>query len=373
MAEKHVMHRLLAGTALAGAAWMYALGPRCPFIRRFQSASRVPAAASKDPAPMVPNVPFAHRGLHDCGSGYPQKGSADASHQLRVYCETARLLARKAGYGKGAPEGASIAPENTLPAFEAACRAGYGIELDLRLSKDGKVVVFHDDSLSRAAGISATVEQFTYQQLCSIPLFSSPLSYGTSGFADSREPSGQPSSHLASWQQHVPLFADVLRLVNGRVPIIVEYKAFGRRVPRQLLEKGDKILSTYEGPYVVESFDPLAMGWYRLHRPRVIRGQLAAFGELTELVPGADERAAKAADHLGGALLADMISRPDFLAMDWHMWGSVSSSLAAAMGAQRVAWTVRSNEEALQCVDRFDRIIFEGFIPQWGVFSGQKN
>lgn len=376
---KHSTHRLLKTAALAGAAWAYTVSPRPPFLRRLESASLTPSSAQTDPAPLVPDTPFAHRGLHDAGSGYPQAEEGDGlSHETDTYRILARNLARDAGYGAGAPSAAAVAPENTLPAFEAACRAGYGIELDLQLTADGQVVVFHDDTLARAAGLSASIADLTYDELCRIPLFAGNSMSGTAGHEGEPGEAGafleSAPAALAAWQQHAPLFADVLGLVDGRVPLIVEYKAQGGRVKKELLEKGDRLLQAYQGPYVVESFDPLAMGWYRLYRPRVLRGQLADRQELSLLVSGAPSMAARAVDALGGAALADIVSRPDFVAMDWHMWDSATAAVAGDMGAQRVAWTVRSAQEALQCVDRFDRIIFEGFIPQWGVFGrSQRN
>lgn len=372
MSSQHRHHILATATGIA-AAWVFAVSPRVPFMRRAQSASRIPRLPHKDPAPLVPNTPFAHRGLHDAGSGYPSDDGEQMSHQLHTYYTLTRQLARKAGYGKGAPKGASIAPENSLAAFEAACRGGYGIELDLQMTRDGHVVVFHDDTLQRATRVAGSVADYTYEQLCHLPLFSTPLTGGSAGFAsgDSVEalPYDEVATRLASWQSHIPLFSDVLKLVNGRVPLIVEYKARGAHVPPDMLEKGDQLLRSYAGSYVVESFDPLAMGWYRVHNPRVIRGQLACQQALSTHIHDAPSLATRVTDSLGGAALADCISRPDFLAMDWHMWDSTTAAIARDMGAQSVAWTVRSMEEALQCVDRFDRIIFEGFIPQLGVFG----
>ena len=52
-------------------------------------------------------------------------------------------------------------PENSLGAFQAACAAGYGIELDVQLSADGEAVVFHDDKLKRMTGREGRVRDFT--------------------------------------------------------------------------------------------------------------------------------------------------------------------------------------------------------------------
>ena len=61
-------------------------------------------------------------------------------------------------------------PENSLEAFELASRAGYGIELDVQLSKDGQVVVFHDDDLKRVCGVDCRVDEKTYAELTELRL-----------------------------------------------------------------------------------------------------------------------------------------------------------------------------------------------------------
>lgn len=389
--SSHYSRHLLAGLVGAAGAWLLAIAPRSPFLRRLQNASLTPSSADHDAWPAVPAVPFAHRGLHDAGSGYPQtagaNGAGDAASSnvsndaggedqlpkpVREYFMIARRLARRGGYGSGAPEGASIAPENTLPAFEAACRAGYGIELDLQMTADGQVVVFHDDDLLRAAGIRGRVQDFTYDQLCRVPLFSDAAGAGLAGHsvgADEAVGLDEARRTLEPWEQHIPLFSTVLDLVHGRVPLIVEYKAFGHRVPTELLEKGARLLQGYPGAYAVESFDPAAMGWYRRQFPRVLRGQLVEAEELADVVPQAPAALVRGVDGIGGGALADCVSRPDFLALDWHLAGSVGNRMGRRLGAQTVAWTVRSPQEALQCADRFDRMIFEGFIPDLGVFG----
>ena len=140
--------------------------------------------------------------------------------------------------------------------------------------------------------------------------------------------------------------------------MIVEYKftdnaAWGERAD-ELMEKGDQLLQAYDGPYVIESFHPGAVNWYKEHRPEVCRGQLAEPASLTGT--GVKE-------WLAGLLAFDWISRPDFVAFDWH--GGPSPQLRAArwMGAIPVSWTVRSADELAECDQYFDRHIFESFVP----------
>lgn len=64
-------------------------------------------------------------------------------------------------------------PENSLPAFERAIQMGYGIELDVQLTKDGVPVVFHDWDLKRAAGVDRKIRDCTFEELQSYRLFGS--------------------------------------------------------------------------------------------------------------------------------------------------------------------------------------------------------
>ena len=176
--------------------------------------------------------------------------------------------------------------------------------------------------------------------------------------SDDPESMATPLNAPSGYYQHVPLFSDVLDVVAGRAPLIVEYKfddnsAWGPR-DEELMEKGDALLQAYDGPYVVESFNPAAVHWYADHRPEVCRGQLAWGPSLEEA--GLKEWAA-------GLLIFDWISRPDFIAYDWSGGNSPQMRLARAMGAVPVSWTVRSSDELAQCDDWFDHHIFEAFVP----------
>ena len=97
---------------------------------------------------------------------------------------------------RGLFDNATNAPENSLAAFQKAVDAGYGIELDIQLTKDKIPVVFHDFTLDRVCGVKGKVCDFTYEELLKFPLSGS--------------------------DQRIPKFSEVLSLVDGRVPLIVE-------------------------------------------------------------------------------------------------------------------------------------------------------
>ena len=138
MAERGMFGKvLLAGAAAAGAA-AWAIAPRSFSDKR------------DNYVPSIPDVWYAHRGLHDAGSGLTAQYAAESGE----YVALARRMAMKAGYGTPECVG-PIAPENSLAAFAAACEAGYGIELDIQLTMDGQVVVAHDETLMRWRAIRA--------------------------------------------------------------------------------------------------------------------------------------------------------------------------------------------------------------------------
>ena len=153
--SKFLRNAALAGVVAAGAA-VWAVAPRTFNDKR------------RNFVPSIPDVWYAHRGLHDAGSGLvsaddleeyqgdgPASAQADATAlsmaESGEYVALARKMALKAGYGSADVTG-PLAPENSLAAFAAACEAGYGIELDLQLTLDGQVVVVHDADLKRVAG-----------------------------------------------------------------------------------------------------------------------------------------------------------------------------------------------------------------------------
>lgn len=334
----------IASVAAAGAA-LWAIKPRSFGDKR------------KHYVPAIADVWYAHRGLHDAGSGLSPQYAAGSGE----YVALARRMAMKAGYGTPDVTG-PIAPENSLASFAAACEAGYGIELDLQLTLDGQVVVVHDPDLMRVAGDPRRIEDLTYDELTRIPLFpgghpgdetAAPLP----GASEQPPLVVTPPTAPAGYYQHVPLFSDVLKVVAGRAPLIVEYKfddnGHWDERDAELMEKGAELLGAYDGQYVVESFNPYAMRWYREHHPEVCRGQLSWGADLAK--DGVMEWAA-------GLLAFDWMSRPDFVAYDWRGGVSPQVRIARMMGAVPVSWTVRSADELAECDAYFDHHIFEAFV-----------
>ena len=221
------------------------------------------------------------------------------------------------------------APENSMAAFQRAVDAGYGIELDVQLTKDRIPVVFHDETLKRVCGVKGKVRNYTYEELEKLTLYQS--------------------------QERIPLFSEVLKLVDGKVPLIIEIKIHEN--VNTVCSIADKLIKEYKGVYCIESFHPLAVRWYRKHRPEVIRGQLSSnFKKL-----GKKETIDLWLAHY---LLLNFLAKPDFIAYDHLRKNNISRLLCRYLyGALSVAWTIKSAEELKNSRKDFDLFIFEGFYP----------
>lgn len=212
-------------------------------------------------------------------------------------------------------------PENSLSAFERACTHGYGMELDVQLTKDQELIVLHDFSLLRACGIDKQVDELTLDEIRKLRLFDTDCT--------------------------IPTFEEVLKLVDGRTPLIVEIKQKGAEC--ETCRKAAKLLDKYKGIYCVESFNPIAVGWFKNHRSNYIRGQLS--GELNMKQP---------AKFMLENLLTNFISRPDFIAYDVdHRHRKALKLCMLLFKPALVYWTVKDRKTFDELKDSI--IIFEGF------------
>lgn len=249
-----------------------------------------------------------------------------------------------------------LAPENSMPAFEAAVAAGYGIELDTQTTADGRLVVFHDENLYRMCGVDRNLYECTYDELSTYK--------------------------LAKTEYGIPLFEDVLKMIDGKVPLVVEIKSEGnwKRTTRMTAEaldaygvsvgsdnraRGSKeVKKVGKGeykrqPYCMESFHPLIVKWFRDNRPDVLRGQLS-----TNFFRSTLKRVWYENIVLTNLML-NFLSRPDFVAYNYRYKNQPSFWLCRNLfGVVSAAWTVRS-EAALEKVAKvFEVIIFDSFLPE---------
>ncbi len=231
------------------------------------------------------------------------------------------------------------APENSLPAFRKAVENGYGIELDVQLTSDKKLVVFHDADLKRICGVDKPLQSCTFEEL--------------------------QRYRLANSEERIPLFSDVLKTVAGKVPLIVEVKPEGDW--KGAVRSAAELLDNYDGVFCVESFRAEAVGWFRKNRPDWIRGQLSMdYFKWHSKQPFIAKLALS-------DLCLNCVSRPDFIAYDHRYAYRLSYRLLRKLfPVENVAWTVKNEEELLKAKKVFQCIIFDSFIPSTPPGSGSK-
>ena len=221
------------------------------------------------------------------------------------------------------------APENSLAAFQAACSAGYGIELDAQLSADGEAMVFHDDDLARMTGAAGRLGSRTAAELSALT--------------------------LAGTDERIPTLSEVLALVGRRALVLAELKTSAGAVG-PLEQRAHEVLMDHAGPAAVIGFNPYSHAWFADRFPGVLRGlDSYSYRDATHVSPR--QRSAYAAlEHVA-------IARPHFLALGLDMLPSDAAALHRAQGLPVVAWTVRTPAQWEAVKDHCDNLIFEGFRP----------
>lgn len=226
-------------------------------------------------------------------------------------------------------------PENSLPAFAAAVQNGYGMEMDVQFSSDRKLLVFHDDTLTRMTGTKGWVRDYPYDQICQMPLKGS--------------------------AEHAPLFSEFLQTVDGKTPLIIEIKSrheYTGEYLDALCHATLDGLKGYNGPYCIESFDPRVVKRIRKFAPQVLRGQLVDSYRAYRK-EGANPIHAFVISHCFGNFMA----RPDFIAWcpDKQNW---AVRLCARLGAMMVMWTDLPEHDQAALEKQYDAVIFQWYHPE---------
>ena len=222
-------------------------------------------------------------------------------------------------------------PENSLGAFRAAAEAGFAIELDVQLSRDGVVMVFHDYTLDRVCGRAGKVCELDAAELGKIPL------------------NGMEN-------EHIPTLAEVLDAVAGRVPLLIELK--GESADTALVPAALQVLAGYEGAWCMESFNPLLLRAVKKHAPHVLRGLLSS-NLLKEKKDGS-----KLLNFALSAHLLNFLCRPAFLAFDTKYPRRKGLGAGITLfGAMPFVYTVKDEKSYRAYLKRGVAPIFDGFRP----------
>lgn len=222
-------------------------------------------------------------------------------------------------------------PENSLLAFKKAVKNGYGIELDIQLTTDDKLIVFHDESLLRMTGIDKTLHRCSYDEISKL--------------------------HLLNTKQTIPLFTDVLKLLDKDTPLIIEIKSEGRCI--EATRKVVELMKIYDYTYNIESFNPNVVRYLRENEPDIIRGQLSY-----NCFKDPNSHLSIFNKFILTNLLLNFYTKPDYIAYDCENTDNLSFRiLSQVYKAECVAWTIKSQIQLENNKKYYKCFIFDSFIP----------
>ena len=209
--------------------------------------------------------------------------------------------------------------ENTLEAFKLSIEKGYIIELDIRLTKDKKVVVFHDSNTKRLIKKSKIVEESTYQELNSQDIF------------------------------HIPLLEEVLSLVSGKVPLLIEIKPSTKS--GEIEELAMKHLNKYKGKFAIQSFSPRVLYWFKRNYPNILRGQLSQKYKKQKL--------SSTYKFILSNMLLNTITKPNFISYKYNELSPNKINKYKKKKIRVIGWTITNEREFKHYKQYYDNLICE--------------
>ncbi len=204
-------------------------------------------------------------------------------------------------------------PENSIAAFQKSIEKGYLIELDLRLMEDNNIAVFHDNNLFRMTGKKRYIQRMNKQTLSQL--------------------------RLLNTNEKIPLVEEMLELVAGKVPLIIELKS--RLLPGRFEETLINVLRNYKGLYAIESFNPLTVLWFKMNAPEIPRGMLSR--------------------SVYRVILYTSFIQADFIAVNIQ---HLPQKIILKKTKPIIGYTAKSQDEFANAKRICDNVIFEGFLPQ---------
>lgn len=213
--------------------------------------------------------------------------------------------------------------ENSLTAYQNAVDNGYAIEIDLHLSSDKVLFSFHDSTLKRMTGEEGLLSDKTYDELKSLTLVGS--------------------------NEKIPTFDEILDLVDGKVPLLIEIK---NQPDKSVVDRIVKRLETYKGEYALQSFNPLYMLRVKKLNPNIIRGVLSSKHKF---------KTSAFNNFAIHSMMFNFLIKPDFLSYD-HVYLPIPKR---RVGKKTVlAWTITDQSALDKAKKSADNFIFEHFIPR---------
>ena len=217
-------------------------------------------------------------------------------------------------------------PENSLGAYKRAIEKNYAIEIDVRMISDGTVIVFHDEDLKRVCGKDKYVSTLTKDELS--------------------------DCHLEGTEYTITTFEEVLKLVDGKVPLLVEIKAESKI--GKLEQATYDLLKNYNGEYAVQSFNPFSLEWFKKNAPDVWRGQLSCYFKKENLAWWKKSLLKK--------LRLNKVSCPNFIS--YRIEDLPNRFVKRCKALPLLVWVVKNQQQYIKAVQICDNVIFEDFEPK---------
>lgn len=200
--------------------------------------------------------------------------------------------------------------ENTLPSFTKCVDKNYIIELDIHILKDKTIVVYHDYNLLRLCGTNKVIETLSYAQLSKIKI---------------------------NKKYQIPTLKQVMHIVNGKVPILIEVKDVdsNENFEKELV----KILDNYKGEFAIQSLNPFVIDWFYKNRKDYIVGLIVL-------------------NELNYSVFKKTIKKIDFISINKKQLPFKHSTKNKLL----IGWTIKTNEEYTKYIHYCDNLICEKFI-----------
>ena len=217
----------------------------------------------------------------------------------------------------------NIVPENSLLAFKKAIESGYNIELDIQMTKDNVLVIFHDENTFRMTGVSKNITKSTYNEIKKL--------------------------RLKDTNEKIPTLQETLNLVAGKVYLDIEIKR--RKQKRKYLQLIKKTLDNYKGEYSIKSFDPTIPRWYKKHNSSIKCGVLN-YSHNDYIAPKFFRIFLRNCNYL-------FWYKPDFIAYKLDDYTKELDEKLKKYNISIMLWTITTDEQRKKALKYTNNIIFE--------------
>lgn len=218
--------------------------------------------------------------------------------------------------------------ENTKEAFIEAIKHDYAIELDTNILNDGNVVIFHDPNLKRMANLNKQLRKMTLGEIRNIKLIDN--------------------------KSTIMTFQEMLELVDGKVPLVIELKPFGGY--KRHCEEVYRLLQQYQGKFVIQSFDPRVLLWFKKHAPEVLRGQITETFIEEPIIPGFLK-------YFMSSMKLNFLTKPHFINYKIQDLPNKFIERSKRKGRLILGYVARNQIDFDFMINHYDNCVFEYFNP----------